>query len=71
MPSVAERTALNRYQVTVQQNGGVFTLINTDRADVPPPGTGDSFSPLPWIAAACLSGMLLLALGLRRERSNG
>ena len=69
--TVAERTALNRYQVTVQQSGSTFTLINTDRTDVPPPGTGDSFSPLPWIAAACLSGMLLLALGLRRERSNG
>lgn len=69
--TVAERVALSGYQVTVQQNGSTFTLINTDRTNVPPPGTGDSFSPLPWVAAACLSGMLLLIIGVRRDRRNG
>lgn len=66
--TVAERDVSAPYKVTVQQNGNVFSIINT--CETPPdiPDTGDSFAPLPWIIIMCIAGFLLLILGLYGRR---
>jgi len=66
--TVAERSVPSHYTVTVSQNGNVFSIINT--CDFPPdiPQTGDSFALLPWILGMCISGLLLLILGIRAGR---
>ena len=56
------------YKVTVQQNGSSFSIINTFRNQPEPPQTGDAFTPLPWILLMCLSGVMLLLLGLYGRR---
>lgn len=67
--SVTEREVPEGYKVTIRQNGSVFSIINARRTDPePPPQTGDTFSPLPWILAMCFSGILLLILGIYRRR---
>lgn len=67
--SVAEQDVPDMYKVTVQQNGSVFSIINTCQSgtDVPPL-TGDSFAPLPWIFAMCISGSMMVILGLYSRR---
>ena len=67
--SVAEREVPGEYKVTIRENGGVFSLINTrNPGPEVPPQTGDTFAPLPWILAMCISGILLLILGLHIRR---
>lgn len=68
--TVAEANVPDGYRVTIQENGAHFTLINSKAASPDNPQTGDSFSPLPWILALCLSGIgvLLLALYLGRRK---
>ncbi len=72
--TVAERDVADGYTVTVQQNGSYFTLINAvqqpdvDGGLTPQPDTGDSFTPLPWVFLLCLSGVLLLLLGVYGRR---
>lgn len=66
--TVAERSVPEHYRVTIQQNGGVFTVINTRQAQPDIPQTGDTFAPLPWMLAMCFSGMILLLLGLYSRR---
>ena len=62
--TVAERTVPEGYTVSVQQNGSVFSIINTDRESAfeAPPQTGDAAMTSLWGAALCLSGAVLLAL---------
>ncbi len=74
--TVAEREVPNSYTVTIQENGNNFVVINTRKSqpdtpsDIKPdiPKTGDTFTPLPWILGMCISGILLLILGLRGWR---
>lgn len=66
--TVAERSVPDGYKVTVKQNGCHFSLINTSKSTPDNPKTGDSFAPLPWILAMCLSGMMLLILGIYSRR---
>lgn len=66
--TVAEQSVPEGYRVAIQESGGVFSIINTRPTQPEPPKTGDSFTPLPWILAMCLSGMALLILGLYRRR---
>lgn len=69
--SVVERDVPKGYTVSVSQNGTVFTVVNaSDPQEEKPPQTGDSFSPLPWVLALCLSGCAMLLLGFygRRRR---
>lgn len=66
--TVAERSVPDSYTVTIQQTGGTFSIINTRQAQPETPQTGDSFAPLPWILAMCISGILLLMLGLYNRR---
>lgn len=62
--TVVEKDVPDIYKVTVQENNGAFSIINT--YSVPPdiPQTGDSFSPLLWILLLCLSGAGLMVLGV-------
>ena len=66
--TVVERSVAESYKVTVQQNGSNFSIINTRQADPKPPQTGDTFAPLPWILVMCISGVLLLILGIYGRR---
>lgn len=66
--TVAEPNVPAGYRLTVQENGAHFTLINSKQSTPDNPQTGDSFSPLPWILALCLSGILLLILALYYRR---
>lgn len=65
--TVAERVPQG-YTVTVQQNKGDFTLINTRQANPDNPQTGDTFSPLLWVALMGISGSLLLILSIYSRR---
>ena len=70
--TVVERNTPGTYTVTVQQNGGSFSIINTHTSNLDPPGspdTGDSFIPLPWLLAVSISGIALLILGAYRRRA--
>jgi len=70
--TVTEKSVPENYIVTIQQNGGSFSVINTHRSytDIPDgPQTGDTSAPLPRIMAICFSGIVLLimsAYGRRR-----
>jgi len=66
--TVAERSVTESYKVTVQQNGNTFSIINTRETEPDAPQTGNSFTPLPWILGMCLSGGLMLAIGIYDRR---
>lgn len=67
--TVAEPYVPAGYQVTIRENGGVFSVINTGQVELgDPPQTGDSFIPLPWILIMCFSGIMLVILGLYSRR---
>lgn len=66
--TVAERDVPEDYKVTLQENGGHFTLVNGSGNEIDPPHTGDTFALLPWTLGLCLSGLLLLILGLYGRR---
>ncbi len=61
--TVAERTVPDHYKVTIQQNGGNFSVINTRQADSDVPKTGDTSSPMLWVLLMCFSGIMLVILG--------
>lgn len=66
--TVKEVNVPEGYQVTLRQNGNVFSLINSAKTQPKPPQTGDTFSPLPWMMIMCTAGVLLLILGLYGRR---
>lgn len=66
--TVAEREVPAGYKVSIRQNGNVFSVINTRQSHTDTPQTGDTFTPLPWVLALCLSGMVLLLLGIYGRR---
>lgn len=68
--TVAERDVPDGYQVSLENNGAEFLVINTCPDQPDPPDTGDTFPLYGWIVALCLSGMVLVLLGMtgRRER---
>lgn len=66
--TVTERSSADLYDVTIQQNGSHFSIINTYQITPELPQTGDSFTPLPWILGTCCCGMILLLLGIYKWR---
>jgi len=72
--TVVERSVSDGYTVTVQHNGGCFTIVNTHKSneEIPDsPKTGDTANLFPWIVAACFSGLMLMimsAYGRRRRK---
>ena len=71
-----ERDIPKEYTVTLHQNNSNFSIINTLRheSELPDPEmpdtpqTGDTFSPLPIILIMCLSGLILLIVGIYSRR---
>ena len=71
--TVAERTVSKGYKVTIQQNGSSFSIINTKESDPNRPNTpqtGDTANPLLWIVITCLSGILLIIIGIYSRRKS-
>lgn len=67
--TVAELNIPQPYSVSIVERGSAFTIINTYPSDPEtPPDTGDDFALLPWILTMCISGCLLLILGIHREK---
>jgi len=67
--TVAEQDVPEAYKVKIRQKGNVFSIINTCKnGPETPPQTGDIFTPLPWVFAMCLSGIMLLALSTYSRR---
>ena len=67
--TVAELDIPEPYSVRIVERGSAFTIINTHPSNPEtPPDTGDDFALLPWILTMCISGCLLLILGIRREK---
>ena len=68
--TVTEPSVSAPYKVTVKENGSNFSIINTWHTPTDIPQTGDMFAPLPWIIIMCISGILLVILGVygRRHR---
>ena len=71
---VAERDVPDGYTVTVQKSGECFSIINTHESagDTPDsPQTGDTFSFTLLIIILCISGILLILLGIYGRRNRG
>ena len=66
--TVVERSLPEPYVVTIQENNGVFSIINTWQIPPTPPETGDSRTLFPWVIAMSLSGTTLLLLGMAIRR---
>lgn len=66
--AVTEAAVPEGYKVSIRQNGTAFSIINTYQTTPNTPQTGDSFTPLPWVLALCVSGVLLLILGIYGRR---
>lgn len=69
--TVAECSVLDAYTVTIQQNGGAFSIINTHESnvvvpDIPP--TGDSTNLLPYILVMCASGIMMILISIYGRR---
>ena len=67
--TVAEKEVPEGYTVTVTEKNGIFSITNS-KAPSPeePPKTGDSFGLWYYLMAMCLSGFLLLILGIWHQR---
>ena len=63
---VVEKAVPEGYTMTVEQRETSFTITNIlhDRPDTPPPDTGDRSNVLLYAVIFCVSGILLVALGL-------
>lgn len=66
--TVVETDVPDAYKVTIQQNGSLFSIVNTREGKSDIPKTGDSFHPLPWILAMCVSGLALVILAIFGRR---
>lgn len=63
---VVEKDVPEGYTMTVEQGKTTFTVTNIlhDRPNIPPPDTGDRSNALLYAVIFCVSGILLVALGL-------
>ncbi len=67
--TVSEKSVPDRYTVTVNTTGNAFSIINSIKTTGDSlPQTGDSFPLFQYIMAMCLSGFLMLILGIWRKR---
>lgn len=62
--TVVERNVPEGYSVTIEKNGNVFEVTNTDTSKPAPPYTGDTGKSTVWIILMIASGVLLTALGI-------
>jgi hypothetical protein len=69
--TVVERSVTDMYTVTIQQNGSCFLIINTHKANVETPDnpqTGDTANVLLYVILMCISGIMLIILGIYSRR---
>ena len=69
--TVVERATPDAYTVTVQRSGSSFSIVNTHKSiiDIPdPPKTGDSSDITLHIMLMCISGIMLIILGIYGRR---
>lgn len=69
--AVVERSVLEEYNVTVQKTGGTFLIINTHKSiqEIPDsPQTGDTSNITLYIMLMCISGIILIVLGVYNRR---
>ena len=70
--TVVEKQVPEGYDVTISANGTAFVITNTYEPDEPgkpePPKTGDTAPLVLYIVLTCLSGLLLLILGIHALR---
>ena len=67
--TVTEKTVPQHYSVTITESGGTFTVTNTRQTSSgSPPKTGDMFPLWPAVLTMCLSGSLLVILGIYHMR---
>lgn len=66
--TVAERDVPEHYKVKVKKNDNTFSIINTRPGKPKPPQTGDTFNPMPLVMIMCISGVLLVILGVYGRR---
>lgn len=68
--TVAEKSVAKGYTVTLNSSGNVFSIINSYKASTGfIPQTGDTFPLYHYLFAMCLSGFLMLILGIWRKRA--
>lgn len=65
---VVERDVPEAYTVTFEQKDLAFMITNTYIPEEPP--TGDSFNAVPYIVAMCVSGALLIVLGVIKSKKD-
>ena len=67
--TVVEKNVPKTYKVAITVNGSSFTITNTIKPGPDsPPETGDTFPLWPYIMAMCLSGVLLVIVGIWHKR---
>ena len=67
--TVAEKNRPENYTVTVEKNQTAFSVVNTyNDPDEPPPQTGDTGNIVFYAICMCISGAVLLTLGLKRKK---
>ena len=72
--AVAERKVPAGYTMTVTQRGNTFVVTNTRTPETPekptprPPFTGDTSNIMRYTVAMCVSGMMLIILGIAGKR---
>jgi len=72
--TVAERSVPEGYSVTVQKTGGTFSIINTHKSDQETPDspqTGDAANITLYSMLMCISGIVLIILGIFSRRHKG
>lgn len=66
--TVVERNVPDSYKVTIQQNGGNFSIVNIHETTQDLPETGDSSTPMLWILLMCFSGIMLVIFSVYSRR---
>lgn len=65
---VIEKKVPAEYTMSVQKNGGTFTVTNTTTHTPETPKTGDSSNLLLWIILASISGTVLIVIGVTGKK---
>ena len=72
--TVTERSVPEGYHVTVQEKGGAFSIINIHKSvqEIPDtPQTGDTYNITLYMILMCISGIMLIILGIYNRRHKG
>lgn len=72
--TVVERSVDSMYTVSVRQNSSCFSIINTHTSNLEKPDspqTGDTSNLMLYVIMMCVSGIMLIILGIYSRRRNG